>query len=183
MSDTKRLKSTNHSAHAKRHLTQQAMDDQMARRGYAVGWHGTAGHWTKSVFGKPHGVPAFYLFVEHGPAESYAVLRSFDINEKPRVAKFYVSTSNVLTLQDDGGGAKPFVKVLQKAKADGYAVVQLLGALDDQYYRLGKHGKIIDPPAEKALDEAGPADEWVVLDPAVLVSAETARRRLASGKI
>lgn len=151
----------------------------MARRGYSVGWHGTAGRWTTPIFGCPHGVEAFYLSVERGVAESYAALRALFSDEQPRVMKFYIALRNVLVLQNDGGGAKAFEKVLANAKMRGYDVVKVLGALDDQYYRIGKHGEIIRPTGEDALDEAGPADIWVVLTPAALVSPMEARRMLA----
>ncbi len=159
--------------------TPAQVDEAMARRGYDVGWHGTVGRWTTPIFGCPHGVEAFYLAVERGVAESYAALRSLFLDEKPRVMKFYVALRNVLVLQDDGGGAKAFEKVLANAKERGYDVVKLLGAFDDQHYRLGNHGEIIRPTCEDVPDEAGPADIWVVLNPVALVSPLKARRMLA----
>ena len=93
--------------------------------------------------------------------------------------KFYVALRNVLVFHDNGCSFKEFERVLANAKMRGYDVVKVLGAFDDQYYRLGKHGEIIRPTGEDVPDEAGTADIWVVLNPAALVSPLEARRMLA----
>jgi hypothetical protein len=159
-------------------ISQIELDALMARHGYSVAYHGTAGRWKKPWFGSPHGVPAFYLSVEHGPAESYAALRALSLNERPRVMKFYVCQDNVLVLQEDGGGAKSLAKDLRKAKVGGYDAVMVKGALDDQYYRLGKRGEIIAMEEDEAFPLAAPADIFVVLNPEALVSSEMICRRL-----
>lgn len=156
------------------------VDAGMARLGYELAWHGTVGYWNTPRFTAPHGISAFYLSVERGAAESYAALRSLDSSEKPRVMKFYVSLRNVLIIRNDGGGAKKFEATLATAKARGYDAVKVIGALDDQYYRIDRHGTIISPTGEKALGEAGPTDIWVVLNPASVVSARNARRLLSN---
>ena len=160
--------------------TAAQVDAEMARRGYEAAWHGTVGKWKTPVFGSPHGVPAFYLSVEKGPAESYAVLRHFDSpEEKPRVKKFYVALRNVWVLRENGRGFKEFVEDLSKAKSHGYDVVKILGALDDQYYRIGKRGEITTLLGADMDDEAGPADILIVLNPDSLVSESDARRLLS----
>ncbi|MBP5787315.1 MAG: hypothetical protein J6Y19_05830 [Kiritimatiellae bacterium] len=161
-------------------LTPSQVDAGMARRGYEVAWHGTVGKWKTPDFGSPHGVPAFYLSVERGPAESYAVLRHFDApEEKPRVKKFYVALRNVWVLRENGRGFKGCVEDLAKAKAHGYDVVKVLGALDDQYFRIGKRGEITTLPGANMDDEAGPTDILIVLNPDALVSESDARSLLS----
>ncbi len=164
-----------------RKVPEKDLDEFMKGRGYAVAYHGTTGKWRKPLLQDAgHGVEAFYLAMERGPAESYAALRSLDMDEKPRVMKFYVPLENVMVLKDEDVGREDMKARLLEAKEKGYDAVQVLGAHDDQYFRLGKHGEIIFPEDESALDEAGPADILIVLNPDILRDRAAARREYAA---
>ena len=155
----------------------ETLDAFMGERGFQAAYHGTVGKWRKARFGKKHhGVEAFYLSAERGPAEGYAALRSLDTGEeqRPSVRKFYVKGDNVLRIEEANEGADEFAAALRKANEDGYAAVFVKGALDDQRFRLDKKGNIVYPDGE--FEDAAPADIWVVFDPESLVDESEARR-------
>ena len=138
----------------------------------------TTGKWRKPLLQDAgHGVEAFYLAMERGPAESYAALRSLDTDEKPSVKKFYVRRDKVMVLKDEDVSREDMKARLLEAKEGGYDAVQLLGAHDDQFFRLGKKGEIIFPEGEEALDEAGPVDILIVLNPSAILDRASARRQ------
>lgn len=159
----------------------EALDEFMEKRGFRVAYHGTTGRWRKAKFGDAgHGIEAFYLSAERGPAESYAALRSLDTDEteKPKVRKFYVREGNVKRVEEEHNGKEAFGEMLRKAKAEGYSAVFVSGALDDQRLRIAKDGGIVFP--EEEFDDAAPADIWVVLDPKALLTEAEARRQFAA---
>ena len=150
------------------------LDRTMSENGYTEKvWHGTSGPDFNSfrMGDAGHGISAAYFSYQRGTAENYAALRALDAEDggSPNIRQFYVAPGKTLDIDESKRPMtmRDFEDTVRKASEDGYDSIRVIGAMDDQGFRLGKKETTEDIVYPEEMDENGPdrkTDILIVID-------------------